>query len=166
MTKSLDLGCGKLPQNPFRADMLYGVDVNTDSSINVVSADLAVEPIPFEAEFFEYVTAFDFIEHVPRVIYNPSRRNPFVELMNEIYRVLKHGGIFLSLTPAYPHVEAFQDPTHVNIITERTFSHYFDDTYCWARMYGFNGAFQILSQEWFGENKEKLLVQMRKIARG
>ncbi len=164
MTRSLDLGCGRLPQNPFRADSLYGIDVYSDSTKNIVSADLALDRIPFEADFFEYVTAFDFIEHIPRVIYNPTRRNPFVELMNEIYRVLKPGGIFLSLTPAYPHPEAFQDPTHVNIITEKTFSRYFDDTYCWARMYGFTGAFQMLSQEWYGENKEKLLVQIRKVS--
>jgi SAM-dependent methyltransferase len=97
---------------------------------------------------------------VPRVIYMPEKRNPFVELMNEIYRVLKTGGIFLSVTPAYPHGAAFQDPTHVNIITEETFIRYFDDTYMWAKIYGFNGRFKVLQQEWSGAN---LVTQLQKV---
>jgi SAM-dependent methyltransferase len=80
--------------------------------------------------------------------------------MNEIYRVLKTGGIFLSVTPAYPHGAAFQDPTHVNIITEETFIKYFDDTYTWAKIYGFNGRFKVLQQEWSGAN---LVTQLQKV---
>jgi SAM-dependent methyltransferase len=164
MTKSLDLGCGPRPQNPFKADQVYGVDIREDLSANIKKADLALEAIPYNNEFFEYVTAFDFIEHIPRVIYTPERRNAFIEVMNEVYRVLKVGGIFLSLTPAYPHPEAFQDPTHVNIITEDTFRCYFDDKRRWASMYGFKGAFSLVSQEWYGENSAKLFTQLRKVS--
>ena len=149
--KSCDLGCGTKIRNPFNASELYGVDIRDGlegSDDFIKSADLTVEPIPFQTEFFDYVTAFDFIEHIPRVIYNPKRRNPFVELMNEVYRVLKVGGIFLSSTPAYPKYQVFRDPTHVNIITDETFLLYFDNKYRWASMYGFNGKFQILKQSW------------------
>jgi hypothetical protein len=73
------------------------------------------------------VTAHDFIEHIPKVICNPQRRNSFIELMNETWRVLKVGGRFLSVTPAFPQPAAFVDPTHVNIITEQIFPLYFDD---------------------------------------
>ena len=90
----------------------------------------------------------------------PEKRNPFIELMNETYRVLKTGGIFLSVTPAYPHSAAFQDPTHVNIITEETFIKYFDDTYTWAKIYGFHGRFKVLQQEWSGAN---LVTQLQKV---
>jgi Methyltransferase domain. len=148
VTKTLDLGCGPYPQNPYKAEMVYGVDVRHGLGPNIACADLAIEPIPFAGCEFDFVTAYHFIEHIPRVIYLPERRNPFVELMNEINRVLKVGGIFLSVTPAYPDPAAFQDPTHVNIITDMTFPYYFDDTYRWASMYGFTGYFKILRQEW------------------
>jgi SAM-dependent methyltransferase len=160
MTKTLDLGSGPNPNNPYSADEVFGVDIRDDLGDNIVAADLALGGIPFDNDSFEYVTAFQFIEHVPRVIYMPEKRNPFVELMNEIYRVLKTGGIFLSVTPAYPHGAAFQDPTHVNIITEETFIRYFDDTYMWAKIYGFNGRFKVLQQEWSGAN---LVTQLQKI---
>lgn len=160
MTKSLDLGCGQNPKNTCGADIMYGIDVRDNLEKNIKCADLVVEPIPFEDNFFEFVTAHDFLEHIPRLVYLPQRRYPFVELMNEIYRVLKMGGTFLSFTPAYPHAEAFRDPTHVNIISEQTFSAYFDDTNRWAAMYGFKGAFNITSQEWRGPH---LLTLLRKV---
>ncbi|HEV3429023.1 MAG TPA: methyltransferase domain-containing protein [Paraburkholderia sp.] len=158
-TRTLDLGCGPNPKNPFNANELYGVDVR-NLGPNIVSADLVIEPIPFESGMFDFVTAFDFIEHVPRLLYVPHRRNCFVELMNEIWRVLKVGGQFLALTPAYPHAPAFRDPTHVNIITEETFPLYFDDKNRWAAMYGFTGAFEVIEQQWRGPH---LLSIMRKV---
>jgi SAM-dependent methyltransferase len=160
MTRSLDLGCGLQPRNPFNADEVFGVDVLEDPSGKIKKADLAIEPIPFADDSFEYVSAHDFLEHVPRVVYAPDRRNSFVELMNEVYRVLKVGGMFLSLTPAYPHTIAFQDPTHVNIITEDTFRLYFDNVNRWAACYGFTGAFSVRMQEWRGMH---LLTVLQKV---
>jgi len=158
-TRSLDIGCGTTPRNPFSADETAGIDIRADAARDIRYADLAVEPVPFADASFDYVTAFEFLEHVPRVLYAPARRFPFVELMNEIHRVLKPGGILLSHTPAYPYAEAFQDPTHVNIITEATFAKYFDDHFTWARMYGFNGAFTVVRQGWF---KPHLVSVLRK----
>ena len=160
MTKSLDLGCGMRPNNPFNADEVFGIDVRDDIPANIRSADLAIEPIPFDDNSFDFVTAHDFLEHIPRVLYAPMRRNAFIELMNEIYRVLKVGGLFLSNTPAYPQSAAFQDPTHVNIIIAETFPFYFDDVNRWASGYGFNGAFKITFQEWRGAH---LLTVMKKV---
>jgi SAM-dependent methyltransferase len=144
---SLDLGCGGKIRNPFLAEKSFGIDLIEDATKGIVSADLIIEKIPFPDSSFEYCTAFDFIEHVPRIIYCPDRRLPFVELMNEIHRILKPGGIFLSLTPAYPANEAFQDPTHVNFITSDTFLYYFCNEYLWAKMYGFTGNFKLLTQK-------------------
>jgi SAM-dependent methyltransferase len=165
MTKSLDLGCGTNPKNPFNADEVFGIDfdMRDDLPFNIKRADLVTDSIPYEDGSFEYITAHDFIEHVPRVIYIPQRRNSFVELMNEVYRVLATGGLFLSLTPAYPHAAAFVDPTHVNIITEGTFPLYFGDqspTSPWAVIYGFKGAFRLRLQEWQGSH---LLTVMQKV---
>ena len=74
MSKSLDLGCGRAPKNPFNADEVFGVDygMRPDLPANIRLADLVIEPIPFESDSFDFVTAHDFIEHVPRVLYNPT----------------------------------------------------------------------------------------------
>jgi SAM-dependent methyltransferase len=63
--------------------------------------------------------------------------------MNEVYRVLKPGGIFYAITPGYPRVEAFVDPTHVNFITKKTHTYFTSPKYK-ARMYGFKGKFKIM----------------------
>lgn len=150
MKKSLDLGCGVHPKNIFNADMVMGIDIRDCNINNIKRADLVVEPIPFDDNFFDYVTAFDFLEHIPRVLYAPERMNPFVNLMNEIYRVLncsEGAGLFYSKTPCFPFAAAWRDPTHVNIITEETFTLYFDNKNRWASMYGFIGAFEIIEQK-------------------
>jgi SAM-dependent methyltransferase len=151
-THSLDLGCGVKPRNPFGANHIFGVDIRENTEEGVVAADLFVEPLPFEDSLFDFVTAHDFIEHIPRVIILEGRTCfPFVELMNGVHRVLKPGGLFFSQTPAYPAAEAFQDPTHVNFITEKTFPLYFCVNYLgapWSSMYGFAGSFELVAQEW------------------
>ena len=158
-TTTLDLGCGPAPRNPFGAATVCGIDIREHPERNVRTADLAVEQIPHADASFDYVTAYDFIEHVPRVLYAPARRFPFVELMNEIYRVLKPDGAFLSFTPAYPFATAFQDPTHVNVITEDTFPLYFDAIHAHARMYGFRGGFSIVRQGWQKRHLVTLLAK-------
>lgn len=165
MTKTLDLGCGTNPRNPFEAEQIFGVDNRED--IGVAKADLAIEPIPHPDGFFDYVTAYDFLEHIPRYVYLPHNdtvklRYPFIELMNEIYRVLKDAGIFYSSTPCIPYGAAFQDPTHVNYITPETFAEYFDDVKTWASAYGFKGAFNIVSME---INNQHLVCVMKKVKR-
>lgn len=158
----LDLGCGGQPRNAFGLPKMWGIDIkNVRDESNIKVADLAISGIPFEDSLFSHVTAFDFIEHVPRLIYAPDRRFAFVELMNEIHRVLIPGGIFMSLTPCIPHEEAYQDPTHVNYISERTFRMYFCEPNSWASMYGFNGKFVLEHQELKSEGK--LLTLMRSI---
>ena len=159
VTKSLDLGCGSKPKNPFNAEEVYGIDVREDLGARVHQADLAIEGIPFPDNYFEFVSAYDFIEHIPRVIYAPKRRNSFIELMNEIHRVLKPNGVFLSSTPCYPHPSAFVDPTHVNYITEHTFALYFDEVNTWARGYGFRGRFKVRQQK----NGSHLMALLNKI---
>ena len=153
---SLDLGCGDRPRNPFGAGRSLGLDLAACPERGIAACDLFREPIPHPDGELDYITAFDFLEHVPRVACGPeATRFPFIELMNEINRVLKEGGLFFSRTPAYPAKEAFQDPTHVNIITDQTIPYYF----ClnngtgegpWARRYGFEGEFLLLAQERFG----------------
>lgn len=68
--------------------------------------------------------------------------------MNEISRVLKEGGIFLSSTPIYPYFTAFQDPTHNNIMTADTLRQYFSNQkFDVAERYGVKTNFEILYQK-------------------
>jgi SAM-dependent methyltransferase len=153
VTRHLDLGCGSVPRNPYQRDQLFGVDISAQASserATIVKANLALEPIPFADAHFDSVSAYDFIEHVPRVLNAPSGDGlclPFIELMNEISRVLKPGGLLYALTPAYPSADAFVDPTHVNVIAEK--SHlYFVGAEPLGRMYGFKGHFLLRKAHW------------------
>lgn len=147
MTKRhLDLGCGAVPRNPYGRDELCGVDLGVVPGAEgpIRHANLALQPIPWPDDSFESVSAYDFLEHVPRILPTAdgrATRFPFVELMGEIWRVLKPGGMLYASTPAYPHAAAFQDPTHVNILTVE--SHiYFVRPIRLAAMYGFKGDFE------------------------
>jgi SAM-dependent methyltransferase len=161
---SLDLGCGFHPRNPFHATHCSGVDIRAQDSggrESVFQADLAAQPIPFPDTSLDFVTAFDFLEHIPRILWLDGKtRFCFVELMSEVYRVLKPQGIFLSLTPAIPSRAAFSDPTHVNYITTNTFPVYFSSSvngYPSAMSYGFAGSFDCLRQGWIGGHLASLL---------
>ena len=144
---SVDLGCGPHPRNFFSAQSCLGVDIYPYDGVHL--ADLAIDKLPFETSSIDAITAFDLIEHIPRqVISNQSSIYPFVTLMSEIHRVLKPGGLFYHRTPAYPSKEAFQDPTHTNIITEDTFPRYFCRPLPYAKNYGFVGEFELIKQSW------------------
>ncbi len=152
-TRHLDMGCGPSPRNPYRRAELYAVDLVTPPGVDPARfhrANLTLEPIPFPDSSFDSVSAFDFLEHVPRVLGTRdgrATRFPFVELMDEIHRVLRPDGRFYAVTPAFPRPEAFVDPTHVNVITEKTWT-YFCGERPTARLYGYRGRFELLRNEW------------------
>ena len=175
MTKTLDLGCGPNPKNPYNASDIYGIDIVDFGNPNIKVADLIIDPIPFEDNTFDYVTGFDFLEHVPRILYDNRRRTqPFIDVMSEVWRILKPNGMAYFHTPAYPHPQAFQDPQHVNYITEHTvpyFCNYFHDekTNCaWSglelgRMYGFKGEYELISQRWSDQDQHHLIWELKAV---
>jgi len=145
-TSHLDIGCNSNPRNPYNADKLYGIDIiDLDTKdFNYQKCNLIFDSLPFPDSSFDSVSAYDFLEHVPRTAtINNTGVFPFIHVMNEIYRVLKPGGMFHGLTPGYPRSEAFVDPTHVNFITKKTHTYFTSPKYK-ARMYGFKGKFKIV----------------------
>lgn len=152
-----------MPRNPYRRTSLFGVDLvsTTQHACEIRAANLAVEPIPFPDDHFASVSAYDFLEHVPRLLPRTDghgTRFPFVEVMDEIWRVLEDRGRLWALTPAFPHAEAFVDPTHVNIISAGTHAYFCGDAPL-ARMYGFGGRFEALQVRWV-ERNEALLADL------
>lgn len=163
MSQTLDLDCGHQPLNPFSADEVYGVITKGNDAGHILRADLILGRLPFDDASFDYVTAFDCIAKIPRLICAPDKRNAFVSLMNEVYRVLRPGGIFLCQTPAYPHARAFESPAYVNVITDKTFPRYFDGVSPRAAEEGFDGVFRLRLQEW--RNGGDLYVALMKVPR-
>ena len=152
-SKHLDIGAGSTPRNPFQAASLFAVDTNEWSNhaaaFTHVKGDLT-KTLPFEDNTFTSLSAYDVLEHIPRWEREGSEiRYPFIGLMNEISRILKPGGIFLAVTPAFPSHAAFSDPTHVNVIARETIL-YFAGQDAWARTigYGFVGHFQVIAHTW------------------
>jgi len=176
-TKHLDLGCGGNPRNPYFCDELFGLDQsNILDNPQIRTCQIGLESFPFPSDHFDSVSAYDFLEHIPRqaIDYTTKKINfPFVELMQEVWRVLKHDGRFFALTPVYPSKEAFQDPTHVNIITPDTHSYFCgpDGATLYCAHYGFTGRFEALNvkhvypEEVTGEKKISFKFRFRKFKR-
>ncbi len=166
--KHLDVGCGSKPRNPFNCEILHGVDIidlETDS-FNYTKCNIILEGLPFSDSSFDSISAYDFLEHIPRfAVIKDKTQFPFINFMNEAFRVLKNGGIFYAITPVYPRVECFVDPTHVNFITKKT-HRYFTLPHNLAEMYGFKGKFEVnkvkltrVSMELYKQGRVKLLLK-------
>ena len=67
--KHLDIGSGLLPKNPYNADEVYGIDIqdSKNNDTNYRQVNLFTNKIPFDDNFFDSVSAYDFLEHIPRV---------------------------------------------------------------------------------------------------
>lgn len=93
------------------------VDVNADANNQKILVITPGSRLPFPNETFSSVSAYDVLEHLPRV---SQTGNAFIFYMNELCRVLKPGGMAVFVFPSFPHRDAFSDPTHVNFITKDT----------------------------------------------
>jgi SAM-dependent methyltransferase len=165
MSRHLDLGCAAKPRNPYGCDEVFGLDQSSwFSGAEVRACQLGLEAFPYPSDQFDSVSAYDLLEHIPRQSIDYANNKihfPFIEVMQEVWRVLKPEGKFFALTPAYPAKQAFQDPTHVNVITEGTHS-YFCGHEPHAARYGFSGRFEavsvkpVLPEEIYGDTTLKI----------
>lgn len=77
--------------------------------------------LPFEDRSVGLIRACDFLEHIPI--------GKVVPLMNEIHRVMAHGGFFLSSTPSSDGRGAFCDPTHCSFWNQLSWRYYTNKQY-------------------------------------
>ncbi len=152
---SVDLGAGRFPRNPLRARTLVAVDIFEGAPFeasNHVEYRRATpgDALPIEDGEADCCTAFDFIEHIPRFdrLADGTAVNPFIELMNEVCRILRPGGLFIAVTPCFPRDAAFVDPTHVNTITTGTHEYFSGHMHARSLGYRFTGEFDCLAAEW------------------
>jgi|SRR3989344_5465536 len=120
--KLLDIGFGygSFLRYAGNAFAVYGLD-NSEYTVNTIKQHIknikkgSAEKLPFKQDFFDVVTAFDVLEHVPAL------DTAFLECK----RVLKKGGIFMIVVPVYdgisgPFIRALdKDRTHLHKRTRR-----------------------------------------------
>jgi SAM-dependent methyltransferase len=148
----LDIGCGDYARNPFLATTLYGADIQNNCPKNLSQEKyFKLTPggsLPFADNSIDSISGFDFIEHLSR---EPGIPNMFISFMNEASRVLTTGGVLFCVTPSFPSPAAFQDPTHVNFITEETVNYFLlKDDGNGIRDDGISTNFELVIQFWVG----------------
>lgn len=141
-----DIGCGanKIPG-------FVGVDIRAIPGVDIV-ADLEKFPWPIPSESGTLVACSHVLEHInplkvdarivgltqlllKKKVITPAEvkeylgdmdfESNFVRFMDEVWRILKPGGEFMIRVPYAGTVGYWQDPTHVNGITEAVW-YYFD----------------------------------------
>jgi len=110
--KILELGCGRgdfLNEFDLFGLHAYGVDISDYCkkffpNLKFKNVDLEKEKLPFDDNFFDIIYSKSIIEH----FYYPDK------VFNEAYRVLKPGGIIITLTPEWKYIykSFYEDFTH------------------------------------------------------
>ena len=116
----LDIACGANKQPGY-----VGLDIQPLPGVDIVH-DLNVHPWPLPDECAIRAFASHIVEHIPKVALDGGKtRFPFIEFMDEVWRVLKPGGEFAIACPHGSSQGFLQDPTHASGLNEMTWA-YFD----------------------------------------
>ena len=145
----LNLGCG-LRRRKGYINIDNRKEVNPDMRLDVT------EGLPFEDGTVDEIQAIDFLEHIPI--------GKVVPLIEEIYRVLKPGGSFVSLTPSTDGRGAFQDPMHVSFWNFNSWLYYMDDIY--RDLYGIKAKFCGIIQDIVMEENSKVIHTYANLVKG
>lgn len=126
---SLNLGCGYR-----RIDGFVNIDNRKEVEPDILCDVLL--GLPYADASVDMVRAYDFLEHVPA--------DKVVGVMTEIWRVLKPGAVFESLTPDAEFGQgAFLDPYHRSFWVEGSWDCYSDTPS--RALYGIKANFKIES---------------------
>lgn len=117
-----------------------GVDISPLPGVRVV-CNLGKKAWPFRDSSIQNCVLFNLLEHLPDTI----------QVMEELWRITKPGGLVHIQVPYYNSAGAFQDPTHVKFFTERTFDYFSVDGTTELSHYNYysSARFEILSIEFY-----------------
>lgn len=101
------------PEKDFSGGELITLDMDPAVSPAVVH-DLDVLPYPFGDNEFDEIHAYEVMEHCGR----QGDWRFFFAQFEEIYRILKPGGLFCATVPAWDSMWAWGDPGHTRIIND------------------------------------------------
>ena len=105
----LDIACGQNKQLGFK-----GVDIAKGPGVDYVW-DLEQYPWePFEDNSIEEIYVSHYAEHT----------KDLMKFMNEIYRICEPGAKVTIVGPYYTSIRAWQDPTHMRVLSEATWMYF------------------------------------------
>lgn len=127
----IDLACGQNKKEGYT-----GIDISPCEGVDIVH-DLTSYPWPIEDNSVDNIHCAHYMEHIPHVdikgILKQSSsfdefkekviesKDGFINFVNELYRILKVGGVAEVIVPHYMSVRAFGDPTHTRYIGDFSF---------------------------------------------
>ena len=121
----INLGSGNRKQEGY-----INIDIDATNDPDLI-LDISTG-LPYEDNSVDEVLAVDFLEHIP------IGKTIFV--IDEIWRVLKPGGIFEHFTPSTDGRGAFQDPTHASFWNINSWLYFCEGS--WSGMYGIKSRFK------------------------
>lgn len=104
----LDIACGQNKRPGF-----MGVDMMSGPGVDVVH-DLEVYPWPFKDNSIDEFNVSHYAEHT----------HDLMKFMDEIWRIGQHNARVTIVGPYYTSIRAWQDPTHVRVLSEATWMYF------------------------------------------
>ncbi len=129
--RKLNVGCGLDIRSA--ADGWVNLDVAALPGVDVVH-DIFTLPWPFKDGEFDALYAAHILEHVPHSLPGVTK-DGFVAILEEMWRILKPGGLLQIRVPHYLGDYAIHDPTHTRLVHPRNFDYFSPDTE-YGRKYG------------------------------
>jgi len=137
----LNLGCGIIKRDGF-----VNIDMRSDVEPDLICD--VTEGLPFDDDSADEALAFDFLEHI-----QPGK---VVFVIEEIYRVLKPGGLFEHFTPSTDGRGAFQNPEHLSFWNLNSWKYYANgDPH--REMLGTSARFSGANEDVITNNQERII---------
>ena len=115
MGAKINLGCGeKYLDGYINCDWLPTIKADKHFDLNRI-------PYPFESDFADEIFMDNVLEHLDSI----------PQVMGELHRVLRVGGLLRIIVPYAKSDWAFQDPTHKHFFTEVTMN-YFSEGFAYS----------------------------------
>jgi len=137
----LNLGCGYQKRSSF-----INLDKNPDVEPDLICD--VTKGLPYEDNTADEVLAFDFLEHIP-----PDK---VTFVIDEIYRVLKPGGLFEHFTPSTDGRGAFEHPDHASFWNINSWKYYANGN-PHRNMLGVKARFSGANEDVITSNQERII---------